>query len=97
VAAPMPLSLEEPVTIAVLPARYFSELIVTLSGFCELIGIVEYCRGDEVVGLNCDDEKVSCPGNRPLLIIVNKLLFRPTLQRYDPIPSSTIKHSNPTL
>lgn len=83
VAAPMPLSLEEPVTMAVLPARYFSELMVNGSGFCEAIAVVECCRGNEVVELNCDDENVSCPGNRPLLIIVNKFLFRPTLQRYD--------------
>lgn len=32
-------------------------------GSCEVIEIVDCYRGNQVVGLNCDDEKVSCPGN----------------------------------
>lgn len=31
--------------------------------FCEVIEVVECYRGNQVVGLNCDGEKVSCPGN----------------------------------
>lgn len=64
--------------------------------FAEVLEMVEGCRGDEVVGLNCDDEIVSCPGNRPLLIIVNKLLFRPALQLYNTSVNYQASESNST-
>ena len=31
--------------------------------FCEVIEIVECYRGNQVAGLNGDDDKVSCPGD----------------------------------
>lgn len=53
-AAPIPLAFDAPVTIAVLPARYCSELILKY-GLVDVLRLVN--EVEESIGLESNDEK----------------------------------------